>query len=163
MEEHPAFNRGVAGSNPAGPVIKYGCVNMEEKTLTLETANNLIHIAERILREGDVGKYLYMIRESMITSLKIGLYRLGLRPLYENIHRLYLQIPYMYRPSVGEPELEEFEFRYGIITSNLTKSIPVDERFLDASKELAERIYFWAESTVKACDEKWKNGKVRST
>ena len=129
---------------------------MKEEYLTIEMANSLIHIAEQVLREGDIEKYLHTIRESMITSLKVGLYKLGLRPLYENTHRLYLQIPYTYRPSVGEPELEEFEFKYGIITSNLTKSIPVDERFLNASKELAERIYLWAESIVKACDGEMK-------
>ncbi len=155
MEEHPAFNRGVAGSNPAGPAIKR-CAGMKKENLTIEMANSLIHMAEQVLREGNVEKYLHTIRESMITSLKVGLYKLGLRPLYENTHRLYLQIPYIYRPSVGEPELEEFEFKYGIITSDLTKSIPVDERFLNASRELAERIYLWAESIVKACGRKWK-------
>ena len=36
-----------------------------------------------------------------------------------------------------------------MITSNEMGVIDVDERFLDASLELAERIYFWAESLTK--------------
>jgi len=115
----------------------------------LMRVRELLDDAERTRKNGDVKEFLNFVKESMVSSFKACLSKLGVSADYDNTLKLYLTTPYMYRPSVGEPELEEFEFRYGLITSNEVGAIDVDERFLDASLELAERIYFWAESLTK--------------
>ncbi len=113
----------------------------------LDRAKELLEEARR--ERSEVKRYLTLIRESMIHSFRAGLSRLGIEADHENVLRLYLTTPHAYRPSVGEPELEEFEFRYGLITSDKLGAMRVDDRFLDASLDLAERIYFWAESINK--------------
>ncbi len=113
----------------------------------LEVAKELLERARN--ERSEVRRYLALIRESMIHSFRAGLSKLGIKADHENVLGLYLTTPHAYRPSVGEPELEEFEFRYGLITSDELGAMIVDDRFLDAILDLAERIYFWAESMSK--------------
>lgn len=113
----------------------------------LEVAKELLEKAKK--ERSEVKRYLTLIKESMIHSFRAGLSKLGIEADHENVLRLYLTTPHAYRPSVGEPELEEFEFRFGLITSDKLGAMVVDDRFLDATLDLAERIYFWAESMSK--------------
>ncbi len=116
----------------------------------LKKAKELIASAAQDRERGDAIGFLESIKRSMILSFEACLSKLGISLLsdYDNVLKLYLMIPHAYRPSIGEPELEDFEFRYNLITSNEMRAINVDERFLDASQELAERIYFWAEALI---------------
>ncbi len=115
----------------------------------LRKAKELMDSAAQSRARGDAIGFLESIKKSMILSFEACLSKLNI-PLsnYDSVLKLYLMIPYFYRPSIGEPELEDFEFRYNLIVSNEMGAINVDERFLDASQELAERIYFWAESII---------------
>ncbi len=116
----------------------------------LRKAKELIDSAAQDIRRGDSISFLESIKKSMILSLKACLSKLGIPSLsdYNNVLKLYLMIPRIYRPYIGEPELENFEFKYNLIISNEMGAINVDERFLDASQELAEKIYSWAEVLI---------------
>ena len=116
----------------------------------LRRAKELIAIASQSRERGDPIGFLESIKKSMILSFEACLSKLNIPTLsnYDNVLKLYLMIPHIYRPSIGEPELEDFEFRYNLIVSNEMGAINIDERFLDASQELAERVYFWAESLI---------------
>ncbi len=115
----------------------------------LTAAWELLEEARRERSRGETRKYLELVKKSMLLSFRAGLNILGVNYYNENILKMYLSTPHAYRPSVGEPELEEFEFRYGLITSDKLGAMNADERFLDATMDLAERIYFWAESIAK--------------
>ncbi len=116
----------------------------------LREARELIASAIQDRERGDNISFLESIKKSMILSFEACLSKLGISSGsgYDNVLKLYLMIPHMYRPSIGEPELEDFEFRYNLIVSNEMGAIYADERFLDASQDLAERVYFWAEALL---------------
>ncbi len=115
--------------------------------MSLKEAESLIEVAKEELREGDFQGFLTSLKRSMLTSMRVVLRALGISPPEtDNLLRLYLVIPSQYRPAIGEPEFEIFEYKYGLAVYNMSGAVPLEKEFLESSLDLAERVLYWAQS-----------------
>ena len=113
----------------------------------LEEAQTLLDEAVEELNKGDDLAYLVNLKKSMVISMVVVLKTLGVDvPDTDNLHRLYMTIPIQYRPAIGEPEFEIFEYKYGLAMFNMSGAVPLEKEFLEGSLDLAERVLHWAMS-----------------
>ena len=96
---------------------------------------------------GDLREAVEVLREVILRALRAGAEALNIgepRGDSQSAHEVFMRIPAAFRPAVGEPELELFDFKYRMIAGG----DEVDPRFVEAGLELAERILHWASSIV---------------
>ncbi len=118
--------------------------------MSLEEAQLLIEQAREQLKDGDFLDFLTNLKKSMLTSIMAVLRALGMTPPEtDNLLRLYLSIPAQYRPAIGEPEFEIFEYKYGLAVYNMSGAVPLEKEFLESSLDLAERVLYWAQSLIR--------------
>ncbi len=112
-------------------------------------AHNLLDEAINELAKRNNLRYLIKLKKSMLISITTVLNALGVEvPDTDNLHKLYLVVPVQYRPAIGEPEFEIFEYKYGLAIFNMSGAVPLEKEFLEGSLDLAKRVLDWAESII---------------
>ncbi|MEM3929113.1 MAG: hypothetical protein QXX48_02370 [Candidatus Korarchaeum sp.] len=112
----------------------------------LRYIEGLLERARELKAKGDFKGSLVTLRRILQLSFNLVLSNLGIGSSHDSVLSLYYLIPIGMRPSVGERELEYFEQEYRLA---LDAECPLDPRFLEASLDIAEKIYSWAESLLK--------------